>query len=92
MAHDHNNDLSSTLAYLNYVQAQDRATLLFLSSNAISGPGGGYVWRCNLGAIKRHFGALVGWPDFKAPFEGPTLFLRAAKENYIRERCAYICL
>jgi hypothetical protein len=69
------------------MQAKDRATLLFLSSNVINGPDGGYAWRCNLAAIKRHFGALVGWPEFKAPYGGPSLFLRAVKENYIRERC-----
>uniref|UniRef100_A0ABM5EMT5 sn-1-specific diacylglycerol lipase ABHD11 n=1 Tax=Pogona vitticeps TaxID=103695 RepID=A0ABM5EMT5_9SAUR len=42
-----------------------------------------FVWRVNLEAISRHLKDLMGFPDFRTSYQGPTLFLGGSNSGYI---------
>ncbi|GGX69735.1 alpha/beta fold hydrolase [Saccharospirillum salsuginis] len=44
---------------------------------------GELAWRFNLKALQDQYEDIAGEPDFKAPFEGPTLFIKGMNSQYI---------
>lgn len=40
-------------------------------------------WLLNLDVLYREMPKILGWPDPKGQFEGPTLFLSGAKSDYV---------
>jgi len=47
----------------------------------------GWRWRCNLEALRTHLPQLLDFPTAGGvPFPGPTLFIRGARSDYVRER------
>jgi esterase len=44
---------------------------------------GGPRWRLNLDALEANMASIVGWPDTKGRFDGPTLFLTGADSPYV---------
>lgn len=43
-------------------------------------------WRLNLGVLDRYMDQIIGFPQMDDQFTGPTLFLRGAASDYIREQ------
>lgn len=41
-------------------------------------------WRLNLPVLEAEMPKIVGWPDTKGRFDGPTLFLTGAESTYVR--------
>ena len=41
-------------------------------------------WRLNLDVLEAEMAKIVGWPDTKGSFTGPTLFLTGADSPYVR--------
>ena len=40
-------------------------------------------WRLNLDVLEAEMPKIVGWPEIKGRFDGPTLFLSGAESSYI---------
>ena len=57
----------------------------FLISNLVKQPGDGYRWRFNLSALYQNYDRLREGVGAGSVFEKPTLFIRGALSNYIRE-------
>lgn len=57
----------------------------FLLTNVTRDDNGGFVWRINLPAIVANYAALVAEVDSARSFEGPTLFVRGGRSDYIRD-------
>ncbi len=55
----------------------------FLLKNVYHAENGGYAFRFNLDALHRKYEDLVGKDLINGIFDGPTLFLRGEKSNYI---------
>lgn len=63
----------------------DPAVRAFLAQNLVKADTGGFRWRVNLDAIDAHMGDVLGFPDLRTRFEGPTLFLRGGASDYVRD-------
>ncbi|MCU0771979.1 MAG: alpha/beta fold hydrolase [Verrucomicrobia bacterium] len=57
----------------------------FLLTNLTPVPTGGFRWRINLEALFAQREQLTAAVTAATPFEGPTLFLRGERSDYIRE-------
>ncbi|MEL7093003.1 MAG: alpha/beta fold hydrolase [Pseudomonadota bacterium] len=44
----------------------------------------GKAWRLNLGVLSDQMDAIIGFPDFQAQFDGPTLFLSGGQSDYVQ--------
>lgn len=55
----------------------------FLLKNVYHAENGGYAFRFNLKALKEQYEQLVGQDLIDGVFDGPTLFLKGAKSDYI---------
>lgn len=62
---------------------QEHSVRQFLLTNLVE-QNGHYAWRVNLEAISNHLEELMGFPEFKTTYEGPTLFLGGSSSAYIR--------
>eukprot|EP00731_Ephydatia_muelleri_P036694 Em0306g2a len=59
----------------------------FLLTNLVfSDRGGTPHWRVNLDIIKASLDQIRGFPHFKEPFRGPTLFIGGSRSDYISEQ------
>ena len=57
----------------------------FLLKNVQRRPEGGFKWKLNLPAISKNI-EKIGLPlQYKGTFEKPTLFIRGARSNYVRD-------
>ena len=63
----------------------DRAIRQFLLKNLSRKPGQGYRWKMNLEALHRHYGEILGAISSDDPYEGPTLFIRGERSDYITD-------
>ena len=57
----------------------------FLLKNAKRLPEGGFDWKVNLSAISKSYENINDTLDGDEPFNGPTLFIRGEKSDYIRD-------
>lgn len=57
----------------------------FLLKNLSRKPGQGYRWKMNLEALHRHYGEILGTVNSDHPYEGPTLFIRGERSDYITD-------
>ena len=57
----------------------------FLLKSLARNEQGAFAWRLNLPAIARNYPALNEAPAASAPFEGPVLFVRGGKSDYLFE-------
>lgn len=55
----------------------------FLMQNLVA-EGGELRWRINLPVIEAHFDDITGFPDTKASYDGPALFLDGERSDYIK--------
>jgi len=55
----------------------------FLLTNLQRSPDGTFQWRINLPVIRDYFDEVTGWPEQPQPFEGPALFIRGGKSDYV---------
>jgi pimeloyl-ACP methyl ester carboxylesterase len=64
----------------------DAGMRMFVLQNLVSTPQG-FTWRIDLDAIERNLPALLDFPvdADSPPFEGPTLFVRGALSDYVRD-------
>lgn len=42
------------------------------------------MWRLNLDVLEAAMPQIIGWPDTKGCFEGPTLFLTGSQSTYVK--------
>ena len=61
------------------------ATRRFLLTNLVPSPRGGFRWRINLDALYAQREHLTAAVTGMVPFEGPTLFIRGGRSDYIRD-------
>lgn len=61
----------------------EKAVRDFLLANLQRSRDGSYQWRLNLPAIARNFGDLTGWPTLTGVYDGPVLFIRGERSDYI---------
>ncbi|MCF8480599.1 MAG: alpha/beta fold hydrolase [Rhodospirillum sp.] len=66
----------------------DWGTRQFLLQNLVDDGAGAYRWRINLAVLESAMDAIVGFPDLGpdhggAPFEGPCLFIRGDRSDYV---------
>jgi esterase len=61
----------------------EQAVRDFLLANLQRRAGGGFQWRLNLEVIARHFSEVTGWASSAAVYEGPVLFIRGERSDYI---------
>lgn len=57
----------------------------FLLQNLVAGDGG-FRWRLNLSVIAREMDALSGFPEVDGVYEGPCLFVRGERSDYVQPR------
>lgn len=57
----------------------------FLLKNLQRKPEGGFTWKINLPVIGKHLSKIGYDLQFEGKFEKPTLFIRGAKSNYVRD-------
>lgn len=57
----------------------------FLLKNLSRKTEGGFFWKINLPVIERNLEAIGHDLQFEGMFKGPTLFIRGAKSNYIKD-------
>ena len=43
----------------------------------------GWGWRFNVPALERNYANIMGWPDDRTQFEGPTLFIKGGDSDYV---------
>jgi esterase len=55
----------------------------FLLANLQRSAAGAFQWRINLPVIRDYFGEVTGWPEQHDAYEGPTLFIRGEKSDYV---------
>lgn len=55
----------------------------FLLTNLVRDEAGKLSWRINLPVIYRDFSEVTGWPDDSGRYEGPTLFIRGGRSDYL---------
>jgi esterase len=63
----------------------DLSTRQFLLKNVRRAPGGGFYWRIGLEEINRNYPRLSEAVGGAHPFEGPALFLRGERSDYLME-------
>ncbi len=61
------------------------ATRRFLLTNLVPSPHGGFHWRINLDALYAQREQLTVAVTGMVPYEGPTLFVRGGRSDYIRD-------
>lgn len=61
---------------------EDAGLRAFLLTN-LAIEDGAARWRLNLGALEAGIGALIGWPEINAAYEGPAFFLYGANSTYM---------
>ena len=44
----------------------------------------GWGWRFNVPALERNYANIMGWPDDRTRFEGPTLFIKGGDSDYVQ--------
>ncbi len=64
---------------------RDLAVRRFLLKNLVRTPAGAFDWRFNLAGLHRNYGALAGGVEPGGMFDGPTLFVRGEKSEYLNE-------
>ncbi len=64
----------------------DPALRQFLLKNLARQTNGTFEWRIGLDEIHRHYGKIAQAVDAGRPFAKPTLFIRGARSEYIRDR------
>lgn len=65
----------------------DMATVQFLLKGLYrkeAAEGGGFGWRFNLSALEEQYPEILKAAEGKAPFLGPTCFMRGEKSDYVR--------
>lgn len=55
----------------------------FLLANLQRSADGAFQWRINLPVIRDYFNEVTSWPDTKSVYEGPVLFIRGEKSDYV---------
>jgi esterase len=55
----------------------------FLLTNLQRSSAGAFHWRINLPVIRDYFDAVTGWPEQQHAYDGPVLFIRGEKSDYI---------
>lgn len=55
----------------------------FLLTNLQRAPDGSFEWRINLPVIREYFDEVTGWPQEQRVYEGPALFIRGDKSDYV---------
>jgi esterase len=63
----------------------DPGIRMFLMQNLVEDPAGGYRWRLNLPVLDRCMDQISGFPDLAGPFDGPCLFIRGDRSDYIQD-------
>ncbi len=46
---------------------------------------GRFRWKFNLQAIEKNYERIAGWPAIEGTYDGPTLFVRGERSDYVRE-------
>jgi esterase len=59
------------------------AVLQFLLKNITRNHGGRYSWKMNLPAIHRNYAAILQAVEADTPYDGPALFLRGSRSDYV---------
>lgn len=57
----------------------------FLMKNIIRGSDNGFQLRMNLPVLHRDYQKILDQLEFEEPFEGPSLFIRGGRSNYVAE-------
>jgi len=65
-------------------QIKERGTRQFLMKNLSRKPAGGFRWKMNLTALKANYPEILA-PISAAVYEGPSLFIRGGKSDYLPE-------
>jgi pimeloyl-ACP methyl ester carboxylesterase len=73
---------SDAEAYLRH-RIEEESTIQFLLKNLSREKDAGYRWKMNLPVIVKHYREILAHDESHAQFEGPTLFIRGEKSNYI---------
>ncbi|MEL6635279.1 MAG: alpha/beta fold hydrolase [Bacteroidota bacterium] len=55
----------------------------FLLKNLSRQKTGGYRWKMNLPVLHREYQAILAAVELETPYEGPALFVRGARSNYL---------
>jgi esterase len=55
----------------------------FLLANLQRTADGTFQWRINLPVIRDYFSEVTSWPDNESVYEGPALFIRGEKSDYV---------
>jgi len=66
-------------------QINDLAVRRFLLKNLVRSPDDMFEWRFNLSGLHRNYSALAGGLDREGEFDGPSLFLRGEKSDYVAD-------
>lgn len=64
-------------------QIKDPGVRQFLLKNLTRTPAGNYQWKMNLPVLNKDYASILGNVSGGVPFEGPTLFVRGEKSDYI---------
>lgn len=62
---------------------ENKAVRAFLLTNLQRAADGSFAWRINLPVIAQYFAELTGWPAIEKVYEGPVLFIRGERSDYI---------
>lgn len=62
-----------------------RPTRLFLATNLVRNDDNVMALRIGLDQIKRGYNDIIGVPDGKQPYEGPSLVLRGSESHYVAD-------
>jgi esterase len=62
---------------------EEQGVRSFLLMNLVRADEGGYRWRCNLDVLKHCYEDIRQAPEFVSPFNGPCLYLRGGKSDYV---------
>lgn len=61
----------------------EKAVRDFLLTNLLRSEEGGWRWRFNLPVLAQYFAEVTGWPGNTGSYEGPALFIKGARSDYI---------
>lgn len=64
---------------------QELGVRQFLLKNLTRKKEGGFKWKMNLKAIHEHYQAILEKVEGMEKFEGPSLFIRGGRSNYVKE-------
>jgi esterase len=62
---------------------EEKAVRDFLLTNLQRSEEGAWRWRFNLPVVAQYFSELTGWPQGLGTYEGPTLFIKGERSDYI---------